>query len=194
MTTRQALFATFVFLILSGCASQAVDKQHYFLPLSEAGTASSETVTQAPLLQLKQIQLTDFLDRDGLVLQTDDITLNQAKNHLWAEKLQQQIHRGLRERLNQAQQPFLVVGSGPDADLSLTVEIDAFHGRYDGIAITSGQWQLNTQQGEMELLKRFTLSTALSESGYPALVRALGQNLDKLAQSITEEISRRSAD
>lgn len=194
MTTLKPYFAAVALLVFSGCASQAPEKQHYFLPAPELSTQSSEPATKAPLVQLSEIQLADFLDNDGLVLQLDDITLNQAKSHLWAEDLQQQIHRGLRDRLNQQQQQLLVIGPQGVAELSLSVEIHAFHGRHDGLALTSGQWQLKNKQGELEVLNRFSLNTELNEPGYPALVRALGQNLDKLATQIAEELSNHQVD
>jgi hypothetical protein len=108
---------------------------------------------------------------------------------VWADDLHRQIDRGLRQRLNQQQQQFTVVGPQSAADLSLSVEIHAFHGRYDGLALTSGQWQLKNKQGEIQRLARFDFTTALNEPGYPALVRALGQNLDKLAMMIADDLS-----
>lgn len=187
MSTLKPYLATFAFLVLSACAKPAVEKQHYFLPTADSEQAF-ELATAKPLVQFTEVQLADFLDNDGLVLQLDDITLNQAKSHVWAEDLRRQIHRGLRERLNQQQQHVTVVGPQITAELSLSVEIHAFHGRYDGLALTSGQWQLKNKQGEIQALNRFDLSTQLNEPGYPALVRALGQNLDKLASLIAQEL------
>jgi hypothetical protein len=186
--TLKFYFTAAALLAFSGCANQTVEKQHYFLPTPEVSTQSSEFVIKAPLVELGEIQLADFLDNDGLVLQLDDITLNQAKRHLWAEALQQQLHRGLRERVNQQQQQLLIVGPHAAADFSLSIEIHDFHGRHDGLALTSGQWQLKNKQGELVAVNRFTLTSELSEPGYPALVRALGQNLDKLALQIAEKL------
>ena len=189
MTTFKPFLSALAFLLLTSCATNPmVEKQHYFLPDSASESPSSAAVSEAPLIQLRAVALTDFLDNEGLVLQLDDITLNQAKNHVWAESLQQQIHRGLRERINQQQQTLIVVGAQESAALSLSVEIDAFHGRYDGTALTRGQWQLKNKQGELVALNRFRLNTELKQSGYPALVRALGLNLDRLAALIAKEL------
>lgn len=190
MTTLKPYFAAIAFVFSVGCAKQAVDKQHYFLPVAHLNQQSSDAVASRTLIKVNEVLLSDFLDRDGLVLQLDDITLNQAKNHLWAEDLHRQIERGLRERLNQQQQEFTVVGPQSTAELSVSVEIHAFHGRYDGLALTRGQWQLKNKQGEVQRLERFDLSSKLNEPGYPALVRALGQNLDKLATMIAKDLSR----
>lgn len=181
-------FALLLLLILTGCANQPVENHRYFLPDTDAIQQQSSQ-TSPRLLQISEVQLADFLDDGGLVLQLDDITLNQAKNHLWAADLHQQINRGLRNRLNQRQQAFTVVGPQTAGDLRLSLTIDAFHGRHDGLALMSGQWQLQDMQGQIISLKNFDLQTELAASGYPALVRALGNNLDYLAAALTETLA-----
>lgn len=181
-------FAVFFMVLLAGCATQTVDNHRYFLPQIDLTKPAGEP--SARFLQISDVQLADFLSGGGLVLQLDDITLNQAKNHLWADDLRQQINRALRDRLNQRQQQFTVVGPQTAADLRLSLVIDAFHGRHDGLALTSGQWQLHTAEGERIQLQNFDLQTQLSEPGYPALVRALGVNLDKLAASLATVLNQ----
>lgn len=187
MTLKSCLIALLM-MLLSACAKPSVDKQHYFLPGPSGEIESADKLETSQLLQISDVQLADFLNKSGLVLQLDDITLNQAKNHVWAEDLRRQINRGLQERLNRQPQPYTVVGSQTTAALRLSVEIHGFHGRYDGMALTSGQWQLKNQQGEIQHIQRFELETELEQSGYPALVRALGKNMDKLTQQITEHL------
>lgn len=176
--------AVFFVVLLTACARQPVENHRYFLPKADLTQPAGKPA--ARLLQISNVQLADFLNGGGLVLQLDDITLNQAKNHLWADDLRQQINRALRDRLNQQQQAFTVVGPQTDADLRLSLVIDAFHGRQDGLALTSGQWQLHTAEGERIQLQNFHLQTELREPGYPALVRALGVNLDNLAASLAK--------
>ena len=184
-------YLTIIFIMmLMGCSKAAIENQHYFLQTVDGQAEPVATSDAAKLLQINDVQLADFLDEDGLVLQLDDITLNQAKNHLWAEDLSRQINRGLRARLSQKQQKFTIVGPRTAADLQLSVEIHAFHGRYDGLALTSGQWQLQNGRGQIQHVNRFALETKLSEPGYPALVRALSQNLDKLAVLIAEDLTQ----
>jgi len=181
-------FALLLLVFLAGCAKQTVENHRYFLP--EADTIQGESSEPSSrLLQISEVQLADFLDDGGLVLQLDEITLNQAKNHLWAADLSQQINRGLRNRLNQRQQTFTIVGPQTAGDLRLSLTIDAFHGRHDGLALMSGQWQLQDIKGQIISLKNFDLQTELAASGYPALVRALGNNLDDLAVALTETLA-----
>lgn len=191
MMTWKPYISALLIVLLSACAKQAVDKQHYFLPSPGGQPETLDKLEAARLLQITDVALADFLDKSGLVLQLDDITLNQAKNHVWAEDLRQQINRGLQARLNRQQQAYTVVGSQTAATLRLSIEIHAFHGRYDGLALTSGQWQLRNQQGEVEQITRFEIQTELNQSGYPALVRALGENLDKLSGQIAGHLQQR---
>lgn len=180
----------FFFVLVAGCASQPVENHRYFLPATDTSQKQSADKS-ARLLQISEVQLADFLDDGGLVLQLDDITLNQAKNHVWAEDLRQQINRGLRDRLNHRQQRFVVVGPHTTAELRLSLTIDAFHARHDGLALTSGQWQLINAQGDILNLRNFELQTELSEPGYPALVRALGENLDDLAAALVRVLAEK---
>lgn len=175
-------------MLIAGCANQPVDKQRYFLPSVETPQQQKQS-DSARLLQISEVKLADFLDQTGLVLQLDDISLNQAKNHVWAEDLREQIYRGLRQRLDKRQPDFLVVGPQTSADLRLSLTIDAFHARHDGQALTSGQWKLSNAQGEIVSLQRFDLQTQLAEPGYPALVRALGHNLDDLTTALIQALN-----
>lgn len=184
-----AYLAVLFVILLAGCAKQPVENHRYFLP-ETANTNQPASKPSSRLMQIREVQLADFLSDGGLVLQLDDITLNQAKNHLWAEDLRQQINRGLRERLNQQQQNITVVGpQQANAEWRLSLEINAFHGRHDGLALTSGQWQIQNDKGQILSLQPFYLQTALRTEGYPALVRALGENLDALAVSLAESIA-----
>ncbi|MDX1572749.1 MAG: ABC-type transport auxiliary lipoprotein family protein [Methylophaga sp.] len=188
MMNFKTYFAALFIVLVSGCGKQQIESHRYFLPEAELTQRTSEP--SASMLQISNVQLADFLTGGGLVLQLDDITLNQAKNHLWADDLRQQINRALRHRLNQRMQPFTVVGPQTAADLRLSLIIDAFHGHYDGLAMTTGQWQLHNAEGELLDLHNFHLQTKLQEPGYPAMVRALGNNLDDLATALTEMLTK----
>lgn len=175
-------------LVMACSSNPPVERQHYSLPISGEMPAA-KTDGSAKLLQIHNVQLADFLDTGSLVLQMDDITLNQAKNHLWAEDLRQQINYGLRVRLNQMQQQVIAVSPSTKGQWQLTLEINDFQGRFDGYALTSGQWQLRNAQNEIVQLQSFSFQSPLQTTGYPAMVRALGNNLDQLAAQLSKAIS-----
>ncbi|WNL37512.1 ABC-type transport auxiliary lipoprotein family protein [Halomonas sp. PAMB 3232] len=174
-------------LFLGGCASSVTPPARYMLPATPIATPATPTERT---LQVRAPKLSHYLDVDGIVMQLDDITLNAAREHQWAEELGRQLERGLRARLSQELPLVQVVGAqGRQNDaLTLSLEVDQFQGRYDGNAVASGQWQLRGAGNELLALESFNAETELREDGYPALVRALGQSLDQVARDIAREI------
>lgn len=165
-----------------------VNTQRYSLP---DASAAQPTAAQTNTLVLQRIQLADYLDTDRIVVQIDDITLHPARDHLWVDNLSQELRRGLRTRLASRLQHTAVVDPLPGAPAAPTLylTIDQFHGQMQGYAVLSGQWRLvSASQTEMKN-HTFRFSTALAENGYPALVRALGANLDQLADQLAEQVS-----
>ena len=80
--------------------------------------------------------------------------------------------------------------SEPADALTLRLTIDQFQGRFDGVAVASGQWQLVDSTGELIVMENFHAETTLEADGYPALVRALSQSWDQAAEAIASEISQ----
>lgn len=174
-------------LLLSACASSVSPPTRYMLPASPAVSASSSAEAT---LQVSAPRLAHYLDVDGIVMQLDDITLNEAREHQWAESIGRQLERALRAELADQLPSVQVVraeGSRPGT-LTLSMEVDQFQGRYDGVAVASGQWQLRDSDGEMLALKSFTAETTLVQDGYPALVRSLGESWQAVAEQIADQL------
>lgn len=123
-------------------------------------------------------------------MQLDDITLNAAREHLWAEGLERQLERRMRANLSQALPDLRVIRDEnvPAEALTLRLNIDQFQGRFDGIAVASGQWQLLNAAGELLEMDNFHSETSLQTDGYPALVRALSESWDLAAERIATQI------
>nr|WP_298414456.1 ABC-type transport auxiliary lipoprotein family protein [uncultured Halomonas sp.] len=182
-----------VFLSLAGCATGGVSTERYTLPSGSdtKASASGETrnnVSQRTLI-MDSLELASYLESQGIILQSDDIRVLEASSHLWAESLKRQLDRGLRQRLASRLPNTRVLEGGNNADaLHLRVNVDQFQGRYDGLAVVSGRWQLYDDSGELLTLKSFNVTQALESDGYPALVRALGRAWDKVAADIARGI------
>lgn len=207
--TRRALSLLFCLSLLSACASTSSPATRYLLPevggaapagvanfaaagVPQSDVAASGTITRstARTLVIGPLRLAGFLDTPGIVLQLDDITLNEAAGHRWAEDLSLQLQRGLRERLLRRLDDTRVlsdVGSLPDA-MQLRVEVRAFHGRHDGQAVAAGNWQLRGPAGELLDQQSFSVETPLRADGYPELVRALGRSWDAVAEQIAGRV------
>lgn len=195
MTPIQALTVAGLSLWLAGCAAGSPSPDRYVLP-TDAGDAPTDIAgARAPRqLVVGQPRLARFLDVDGLVLQLDDITLNEAHHHQWAEPLGLQLERGLRARLAARLPDTRVMQDAPDSRRgtasTLRLEVDRFHGRFDGQALVGGQWQLRGDAGELLAMAPFAVEVPLAQDGYPALVRALGRGWDRVADEIVAAIER----
>ena len=174
-------------LLLSACASSVTPPARYMLP--------SDPLTSTPrqpegTLIVSAPRLAHYLDVDGIVMQLDDITLNAAREHQWAEGLGRQLERKLRANLAQALPALRIMrtqSEQPNA-VTLHINVDQFQGRFDGVAVASGQWQLLDHTGGVLAMENFYAETPLAEDGYPALVRALSNSWDQAAQLIASEI------
>jgi uncharacterized protein len=179
-------------LWLTGCATPGPPASRYTLPGSEAVPVAGAQAEH--LLLMRAPRLAHYLDVDGIVLQLDDITLNEARQHLWAEPLGRQLERGLRARLAERLPDTRVMrdeGNGRHTEaLTLRLEVDRFQGHHDGLALASGQWQLQAADGRLLAMASFRSETELDDDGYPALVRALGRSWDDVAEQIGEAIRR----
>lgn len=185
---------------LVGCASNDPAPNRYTLPEGAPATDMDKSVAGVEAqfqLRVAAPRLARFLDSDGIVLQLDDITLNEANHHLWAEPLSAQLARGLQARLAARLPETRVVDERTPTDgqsMILQVDVDRFNGRYDGQAVVSGQWQLRGAQGDLLAMDNFLAETELEADGYPALVRALGRSLDVVADPIAAAVHQHQQD
>ncbi|QEM81972.1 PqiC family protein [Halomonas binhaiensis] len=174
-------------LWLGGCASSAPTTNRYLLPADAGSTDARVPTASTTTLLISSPRMADFLSNDGIVLQLDDLTLNEANSNLWAAPLSQQLERGMRDRLAQrlpGQKVLLARGNSPQDALTLEISVDRFQGHYAGYAIASGQWLLRDDQGTVVSYAPFNAQVDLGNDGYPALVRALGRSWDQVADDI----------
>tara|TARA_R110001599_G_scaffold86996_1_gene232695 strand:- start:1999 stop:2622 length:624 start_codon:yes stop_codon:yes gene_type:complete len=175
--------------MMTACASSVSPPARYMLP---SDSISSPATEPEGTLVVSDPRLAHYLDVDGIVMQLDDITLNAARKHQWAEGLDRQLARRMLANLSHALPTLRVMRaeSEPADALTLRLTIDQFQGRFDGVAVASGQWQLVDSADELIVMENFHAETTLEADGYPALVRALSQSWDQAAEAIASEISQ----
>ncbi|WP_163648829.1 ABC-type transport auxiliary lipoprotein family protein [Modicisalibacter sp. 'Wilcox'] len=178
--------------LLAGCASGGGPAtERYLLPAGDTTTSSAVRGPAEHTLVIDDVRVARYLDDAGIVLQTDPLRLQAAGRHQWAEPLDRQLARTLRQRLSRALPGTRVLGgTGPDTAWHLSVEVEQFQGRYDGRAIAGGLWQLRDGQGELRRQSSFQASEVLEQDGYPALVKALGKSWNSVAEQIAEGLRR----
>lgn len=174
---------------LAGCAAQSMPTNRYTLPKADSPQQAGEPSSQAATLAVGPVEVASYLDQEGIVMQTSDIELNAANQNLWAESLGQQLTRRLRQSLA-ANLPDIVVLNTARSEAGaqrLTLSVDQFQGRYDGQAVASGEWQLH-EGNDLVAQRHFEVTQPLSDDGYPALVRTLGDVWNDVARQIAEDI------
>ncbi|GED22764.1 PqiC family protein [Halomonas halmophila] len=185
------LTAALAALALSGCATSQTPVSQYTLPDAPIGEHDIGATAEHQLV-IRPIRLASYLDVEGIVLQVDELTVRAARTHQWAEPLGRQLERGLRDRLAARLPDTRVLLDDAtrrqDTPVALRIEMTRFQGRHDGQAIAEGRWQLRDASGELLALTPFRLTTTLQADGYPALVKALGANLDRLAEQLAGHI------
>ncbi|MDN5850495.1 MAG: ABC-type transport auxiliary lipoprotein family protein [Nitrococcus sp.] len=182
------VLATLMFL--SGCAgTPPVFEQRYLLPITAVPVAPPEDAARR--LSIEPLRLAPFLQSDGIVMQTGAVTIHQGSNHLWAEDLSTQLQRMLRQELARKLRHVRLLDDGDPTPAAgplrrLEVEVDAFHGRYDGMAVVAGQWWLRDGEGRLLTSRPFLIEQPLQADGYQALVKSLAAAW----QSVTGEIAQ----
>ncbi|ATA24230.1 hypothetical protein BIY26_22250 [Brenneria goodwinii] len=173
-------------LLLSACSSSNTSKTYYQLPAMPDGVTSVEKTVNGQQLWLEHVSVADYLANSGLVYQTNDVQYVIASNNLWASPLDQQLQQSLVANLSHGMPGWLVTAQPQGSEQSvLNVSVTAFHGRYDGKAVISGEWVLN-HHGQV-FKQPFNVVLPQSEDGYDALVRTLAQGWQQVANSIARQ-------
>ncbi len=176
--------------LLVGCSSNAPSKS-YFQLASDLPEQTSHTMKKTQhFIWIETVDVANFLNKPGIVLQTDDIKYVTASNHLWASTLSQQ----LQDRVVQDLSVFLpdyLVSSKSLSTPTLTVKlfIDGFHGSYSGDALIKGRWVITDSHNNIET-KPFERHVALMTNGYDALVKALSKGWQEEEQDFANSITR----
>lgn len=183
------LLAGLALLALSGCAGSTDGPTTYMLPGTQAGLHYSNRLA----VMVAPVRIAGHLDSEGIVMQLNDIEVYQARQHLWAEGINQQLQQQLQQRLARTLPQAQVVGKGQPLQAGVPVRdirisVSRFQGHYQGSAIVEGQWQLLDGSGSVLKQAGFTIEQPLADDGYPALVRALGAAWDQLADTLATEL------
>lgn len=175
---------------LISCSSSAPVTNYYQLsPVAVAEKAVSTTAkNKAPRLYIEPVQVASYLNGRGLVLQLSDVELEMARQHVWAEPLQQQLQRQIRDLLSRPTTGFTLVSQPDSQTMKLQLQIDRFHAiESTGEAVVGGFFQLH-QNGEPFPSHSFHVLVPLEKDGYAGMVEALSVALAQVAEQISTSI------
>jgi len=171
--------------------SKVPEPTYYLLRADSALQSGAQT---APVsMGLGRVSIADYLSQDGIVVSTGDGQVRAARQHLWAEPLDNSVRLYLRDAVATK------LGQWVSSDLAerqswqyrIDVRIDEWHGALSGGVRLVAEWTLLDVAADKTLLKRRFQSTgALAADGYDALVAEQTRLLDELAADIAANLPR----
>ena len=181
-------------LSLVGCASAPPEQAYYLLRVEPPPDLRAAD----PLpIGLGRISLPPYLDRAGLVVQTDEHRVREARYHLWAEPLDEGAWFYLRDRISSELGRALYPGPdlGESLRYSVDLRINEFHGTLDGQARLVARWSVrDLEQDSVVESQRFSQARRQTGNRYRGLVNTQIELLDELAGTIAQTLRTMNID
>ncbi|MDF7670291.1 ABC-type transport auxiliary lipoprotein family protein [Orbaceae bacterium ESL0721] len=185
---------TISLLLLASCSAKVAEKNYYQLAdnLQISTLKPAQTVhTAQQLIFIEPIEVARFLDKNGIVLQTDAIKYITATQNLWIAPLSQQLEERIVQDFTQLL-PNYIITSKPTTYspiMRLKLFIDGFHGSYNGDAVIKGRWVIANSGGEL-YSKTFNRHIPLTKNGYESLVAALSKGWQLEEQDLANKLEQ----
>ncbi len=179
-------------LLLPACGGSTPVRTHYLL---RATAHSGPTQTgEPPRVGVARVVVAPYLDQAGLVVATGTNEVRPARNHVWAEPLDEGLRLYLRAEISRAlgEEVALARGTGDRWEYSVEVFFEQFHGTLDGRALLEATYRVHTAGAEPAEY-RFSREASLSRSGYGGLVEAERKLAAELAAAIAASLRARGA-
>lgn len=175
--------------LLVGCSSSLPQKNYYLLSNAspEAGkSVSIENVGQ--FIWIAPVNMANFLNKEGLVYQTDPYQYVTASNNLWAAPLVSQLQDLVVSELS-GLLPQRLVSASPITTPTTTIKlfIEGFHGNYQGDVVIEGYWLIIGEKGQTQR-KNFSYHLPQTSDGYDAMVKTLSQGWYNEVQDLVNKV------
>lgn len=191
---RRAGLMMLAVMLMAGCgAPVSVSVDRYALNDTPPDSRTVPFEQASVRLRIGTVRVAPILRQEGIVYQTDERRFAVARRHRWAQPLPDQLHRSLYGLLARFFDTVAVVSNGPTIPgktWTLSADVDAFHGRFDGSAVVRGSWWLQDPDGSLVLRQRFDEKVSLESDGYDALVDALSEGWRRVATAMAEHSKR----
>lgn len=179
-------------VVLAGCAAAPAPRPAEYLLTPSFAMEQAATVDTRFRAALARVTVAPYLQRHGIVLETAERRLETARNHRWAQPLDESLRRLLQ--LSIADASGLSVAGDPDSasgpQYLIDVDVHRFHGTADGQVQLAADWQLRrADDGTVAARHHFAEQTTTTAAGYPALVRAHATLAEELAAAIGQVLS-----
>jgi uncharacterized lipoprotein YmbA len=184
----------FVFaLLLAGCAGAPAPETEYFLLRSRADTTGvSDGLAR---ISLGKVRVASYIDRAGIVVETDSGSLRPARYNQWAEPLREGLRIFLADEIAaNLGRPVRAAAYGDtewrsQTDAVIDLHIDTLHGTRDGAAILVARWAvIDPSERRLIAEHEFSGRETLSASGYASLVEAQRRLLEQFARALARSL------
>jgi len=188
-------------LLAAAACSSVPETSYYLLTTSSPATAMGDVARATPppgwpaerVLGLGRIEVADYLNQPGLVLETAEHQIRPATYHRWAEPLPRGIRRALLENLT-AVLPGLRVENLSEStrrlDYRLDLVIERFHGTDQGTVVLGGRWSLASGDGQRQVAgEPFNYRERIASPGYLASVAVQAELLAQLSQAVASRLA-----
>jgi uncharacterized lipoprotein YmbA len=167
-----------------------------YYSLHSANPTLAKFNPQAIRVQIKPIQLAEYLQHSSLVMQIDQHQMYYSPMHFWTEPLATSVYKVLKQALNDSQQITVVhEQAANNQDTILEVVLDHFHANSSGKVLAAGYYRIsngNRRENASELHKPFYFELALTKDGYSYAVRQLTELIQLLANEVERDIQSAS--
>lgn len=189
------LAATLVALTLCGCSvlGPRPDRTRNFLLTEQVQSGAPRT--NAPVLAVGPISLPAYLDRSEMVVRVVPNKIRLSTLDRWAEPLQENFARVFVANLATAtgsDNPLEFPWHGrPAVDYRVTVAVEQFEQRSDGVAVLLARWQLREGvDGATVRSSRSRYEARIDGASTSDAVDALSRTVALLAEEIAAAIPR----
>jgi uncharacterized protein len=176
-------------VILSGCASTAPVQFYVLEPLSQPAPPIATTLRQRTI-GIGPISIPTLLEHKQIITRLSDNTVNIAEFQQWASPLQDNLSQTLTRNVSSLQ-PNNIVWAYPwsiygTVDLQVIVDFVRFDTSPGKSANLEANWTIKNEKTH-KILKsgRSVIKHPLTETTYPATVRALSHILGQFSQELS---------
>jgi len=174
---------------LLACGRSAPVRSQYLLRGEGARTGvGAEGLAR---LGLGRVTVAAYLDQTGIVVESGAREVQPARNHHWAEPLDDGLRIYLRNELSNAlgEEVGLRPGDGEGWQYVVDVFVEQLHGKMSGEAVLVAEFRIAPRGLPGETMEyRFAKTRALESVGYAALVDAEAELARELAHSIAAAV------
>ncbi|RJG42434.1 PqiC family protein [Motilimonas pumila] len=190
---RVLLAAAGITLMACSNNQSAIETYYYALGADDLAVSAIDNQGQGTLV-VKPVELSDYLNSSGVVMQMTDNQIHIAEQHLWAGNLNQQLDSLGQEALTLHLPQWSIIESTDfypnegDKYWILAINVNRFQGRLEGSAVVSGRWSLVNPDGVVVKDELFNHQLNIPRGDYSDLVEKLKQNWLNLHRAIAQQV------